>query len=344
MILCSLEQAVRASTPSCLAAVLPGACRSTATSSRPRTPPSGAAAPSSTCPPGLRGRGALRDRLRDRAPRRRAVRAHARDRRPRHRDRAARVRPRRGLRRSRASARRCTRARSSCTWRTAPAAAWRSCTTGARARSTTPRRAVVEVGRDAYCHWLPALLGGHLVRHHDELAVAGAGGDMAFRGLLFSRGARAPRRLRGRPPRDRPLGRRRALARRRDRREPGELRGADPDQPGRAADPHLPAVPLDDALRRTASSTRSPRCSCRADDVSASHGGTVGELDETAIFYMQSRGLDRPAAVRVIVEGFFEPLIAELARRAARGARSASGSAPSSPPRATDIERYALAR
>ena len=50
-----------------------------------------------------------------------------------------------------------------------------------------------------------------------------------------------------------------------------------------------------------------------ADDVSASHGGTVGELDETAIFYMQSRGLDRPTAVRVIVEGFFEPLIAELA-------------------------------
>jgi Fe-S cluster assembly protein SufD len=50
-----------------------------------------------------------------------------------------------------------------------------------------------------------------------------------------------------------------------------------------------------------------------ADDVSASHGGTVGELDESAIFYMQSRGLDRAAAVRVIVEGFFEPLIAELA-------------------------------
>jgi len=49
-----------------------------------------------------------------------------------------------------------------------------------------------------------------------------------------------------------------------------------------------------------------------SDDVSASHGGTVGELDEAAIFYMQSRGLDRPTAVRVIVEGFFEPLIAEL--------------------------------
>ena len=46
--------------------------------------------------------------------------------------------------------------------------------------------AVVEVGRDAYCHWLPALLGGRLIRHHDELVVAGQGGDMAFRGLFFS--------------------------------------------------------------------------------------------------------------------------------------------------------------
>jgi Fe-S cluster assembly protein SufD len=46
--------------------------------------------------------------------------------------------------------------------------------------------------------------------------------------------------------------------------------------------------------------------------VSASHGGTVGELDEDAIFYMQTRGLDRASAVRVIVEGFFEPLISQL--------------------------------
>ena len=89
--------------------------------------------------------------------------------------------------------------------------------TGARARVHDASTAVVEVGRDAYCHWLPALLGGRLIRHHDELVVAGQGGDMAFRGLLFSQGARAPRRLRRRPARDRALRRRRALARRRRR-------------------------------------------------------------------------------------------------------------------------------
>jgi Fe-S cluster assembly protein SufD len=80
-----------------------------------------------------------------------------------------------------------------------------------------------------------------------------------------------------------------------------------------------------------------------ADDVSASHGGTVGELDEDAIFYMQSRGLDRADAVKVIVEGFFEPVIAELKDeplealvRAKIAAKLAAAS--------QDIEAYAAAR
>jgi Fe-S cluster assembly protein SufD len=80
-----------------------------------------------------------------------------------------------------------------------------------------------------------------------------------------------------------------------------------------------------------------------ADDVSASHGGTVGELDETKIFYMQTRGMTRPQAVRLIVEGFFEPLIVQLddepLERQIReriGVKLAAA--------ADDIERYALAR
>jgi len=51
---------------------------------------------------------------------------------------------------------------------------------------------------------------------------------------------------------------------------------------------------------------------------------TVGELDETAIFYMQTRGLDRPATVRVIVEGSSSPLISS-SRRAAGRARAREG-------------------
>ena len=82
--------------------------------------------------------------------------------------------------------RRCTRAPSSCTCRTALAAAWRRCRTGARERCSTSPTRFVGVGRDAHCHWLPSLLGGHLVRQHLELAVSEPGGDMAFRGLFFT--------------------------------------------------------------------------------------------------------------------------------------------------------------
>ena len=74
-----------------------------------------------------------------------------------------------------------------------------------------------------------------------------------------------------------------------------------------------------------------------SDDVSASHGGTVGELDETAIFYMQTRGLDRPAAVRVIVEGFFEPLIASS--RTSRWRSSCARRSPTSWPRRARTSR-----
>jgi Fe-S cluster assembly protein SufD len=80
-----------------------------------------------------------------------------------------------------------------------------------------------------------------------------------------------------------------------------------------------------------------------ADDVSASHGGTVGELDEALIYYMRSRGLTRPQAVRVIVEGFFEPLIGQLEdERLEQLLRERIGAKLSSA--AADIETYALAR
>jgi Fe-S cluster assembly protein SufD len=80
-----------------------------------------------------------------------------------------------------------------------------------------------------------------------------------------------------------------------------------------------------------------------ADDVSASHGGTVGELDEDVIFYMQSRGLDRAAAVRVIVEGFFEPLISELRDEPLEELVRAKVAAKLAVARA-DIEAYATSR
>jgi Fe-S cluster assembly scaffold protein SufB len=201
---------------------------------------------------------------------------------------------------------------------------------------------VVEVGRDAYCHWLPALLGGHLIRHHDELVVAAPGGDMAFRGLLFSQASEHldvfAVDLHETGPSGGDVHWRGAAT--------GESRasfeGLIKINPG-AQQTHtylqFHSMMLSDAAKLDAI----PSVLVSADDVSASHGGTVGELDETKIFYMQSRGLSRPQAVRVIVEGFFEPLIVQLDDeplehqiRERIGAKLAAAAA--------DIERYALAR
>ena len=55
-----------------------------------------------------------------------------------------------------------------------------------------------------------------------------------------------------------------------------------------------------------------PSLIVETDSVSASHGGTVGELDEEQIFYMMSRGIPRAEAVRVLVEGYFEEVVQRL--------------------------------
>ena len=169
----------------------------------------------------------------------------------------------------------------------------------------------VGVGRDAYCHWLPALLGGHLVRQHLELAVMDKGGDMAFRGLFFAEEHEHLDVFAVDLHETGPSGgdvHWRGTATGESRASFEGLIQIDPGAQQTHTYLQIHSMMLSPKARIDAI----PSVLVSADDVSASHGGTVGELDETAIFYMQTRGLDRPAAVRVIVEGFFEPLVAEL--------------------------------
>ncbi len=46
-----------------------------------------------------------------------------------------------------------------------------------------------------------------------------------------------------------------------------------------------------------------------ADDVRCTHGATVGKIDPTELFYLQSRGLDRNDAQKLIIQGFLDPII-----------------------------------
>jgi Fe-S cluster assembly protein SufD len=47
-----------------------------------------------------------------------------------------------------------------------------------------------------------------------------------------------------------------------------------------------------------------PELEIYADEVEASHGATVGQLDETAVFYLRSRGLSDAAARRLLTAAF----------------------------------------
>jgi Fe-S cluster assembly protein SufD len=46
-----------------------------------------------------------------------------------------------------------------------------------------------------------------------------------------------------------------------------------------------------------------------ANDVRCTHGATVGRVNREDLFYLQSRGLKRPEAERLIVRGFFQDVL-----------------------------------
>lgn len=49
-----------------------------------------------------------------------------------------------------------------------------------------------------------------------------------------------------------------------------------------------------------------------ADDVRCTHGATVGKIDPEPIFYLRSRGIPYDEAERLIVEGFFDPIMQRI--------------------------------
>lgn len=55
-----------------------------------------------------------------------------------------------------------------------------------------------------------------------------------------------------------------------------------------------------------------PGLEIAANDVSASHGATTGQIDEEQLFYLMVRGISRPEAERIIVQGFFEPVLQRI--------------------------------
>ncbi len=55
-----------------------------------------------------------------------------------------------------------------------------------------------------------------------------------------------------------------------------------------------------------------PSLEIGANEVSASHGATTGKIDEEQLFYLMVRGISREEAERIIVQGFFEPVLQRI--------------------------------
>jgi Fe-S cluster assembly protein SufD len=62
-------------------------------------------------------------------------------------------------------------------------------------------------------------------------------------------------------------------------------------------------------LSDTARADSIPGLEILANDVRCTHGATIGQVDEEQLYYLMTRGLPRREAQRLIVEGFFVPVL-----------------------------------
>lgn len=169
----------------------------------------------------------------------------------------------------------------------------------------------VEIRRDARVKWVPIHLGGRLTKQTLDIVTAEPGSDMKHTGLYFTE-------------RDEHLDLFTT-----DRHEAGHTTGDTVWKGVLTGDSRasyeglihiVPGASETDTYLQTHQMLLSPRAKGDAipslivevDNVKASHGGTVGELDEDQIFYMMTRGVPRAEAVRVMVEGYFEEVVQRL--------------------------------
>jgi Fe-S cluster assembly protein SufD len=169
----------------------------------------------------------------------------------------------------------------------------------------------VEVQRDARVKWVPIHLGGKLTKQTLDIITAEPGSDMRHTGMYFTE-------------REEHLDLFTS-----DRHEAGHTTGDTVWKGALTGESRasyeglihiIPGASEVDTYLQTHSMLLSPKAKGDAipslivevDNVKASHGGTVGELDPEQIFYMMTRGISRAEAVRVLVEGYFEEVVQRL--------------------------------
>jgi Fe-S cluster assembly protein SufD len=65
-------------------------------------------------------------------------------------------------------------------------------------------------------------------------------------------------------------------------------------------------------LSRRAVANSNPQLEILADDVRCTHGSTVGQLDEDAVFYLRSRGIGADAAASILTYAFAADVVERI--------------------------------
>lgn len=168
-----------------------------------------------------------------------------------------------------------------------------------------------ELTRDAVLHRTEAALGSDFVKTRFVCSLTGAGSDAIVNGIYFAEDEqhmdvrtvqkhRAPNALS------------RAYYRGAVRDESHAIYQGLIDVAAKApgTDAYLTNKNL--ILTEEARADSIPSLNIKTDDVRCSHGSTTGKLDAAQIYYLQTRGYSHREAQRILVEGYFEDLIAQI--------------------------------
>ncbi len=167
-----------------------------------------------------------------------------------------------------------------------------------------------DIGRDGQLHRTEASLGADFVKTRFVAELAGAGADAALNGLYFATGEQHMD-LRTVQSHAAPRTASRAFYR-------GAVRGESHsiyqglitvNSEARGTDAYLTNKNL--ILSEDARADSIPSLNISTDDLKCSHGSTTGRLDESQLFYLQTRGYTEAEARLTLIEGYFEDLITQ---------------------------------
>lgn len=169
----------------------------------------------------------------------------------------------------------------------------------------------VRVERDAHLDWIFGAVGSRLTKNFSELDLAGQGAVGRMSGFYFTDGSQhldhdtqqnhlAPNTTSDLLFKGALKGKSRSVWQGMIYVAPGAQK-----TDGYQANRNL-------VLSEHARADSIPGLEILADDVRCTHGATVGKLEAEPLFYLQSRGLPLADAERLVVEGFFDPIMQRI--------------------------------